>query len=209
MDKSKKSYIKKGERFNKLIVLERAKLSVDKILCRCDCGNEKRIIAEKVKGGRTKSCGCLIREKATKHGLSHHPLYKKIQGIIQRCHNENNTNCKYYKERGIIVCEEYKNNPEKFVKDSIELGWKPGLEPDRIDNDGIYIKDNIRYVTKKENNRNKRNNHLLTAFGETKTLVEWSEDDRCVVCYGTLSTRINKLKWNPKEAITTPSQKKK
>lgn len=31
-------------------------------ICRCDCGNEKEILAASVKRGATKSCGCLDRE---------------------------------------------------------------------------------------------------------------------------------------------------
>ena len=46
----------------------------------------------------------------------------------------------------------------------------------------------------------------LTAFGETKTVVEWSKDHRCQVCYSSLYQRISRLKWDPEVALTTAAQ---
>lgn len=46
----------------------------------------------------------------------------------------------------------------------------------------------------------------LTAFGETKSIAQWTRDSRCVVCYTTLLARltVNKKEkqWTPEEAIT-------
>jgi hypothetical protein len=70
-----------------------------------------------------------------------------------------------------------------------------------------YSPNNCCWVTPKKNNRNRRNNHLLTAFGETKTLVEWSEDSRCIVSQNTLHYRI-KAGMTAKQAITKPSTRR-
>lgn len=48
-------------------------------------------------------------------------------------------------------------------------------------------------------------NHHVTAFGETKTVVEWTEDPRCLVAYQTLLRRLNTRGWFPETAITTPA----
>jgi hypothetical protein len=37
----------------------------DRVLCRCDCGNERRIRFYKLVEGHTKSCGCLRRDRMT------------------------------------------------------------------------------------------------------------------------------------------------
>lgn len=59
-------------------------------------------------------------------------------------------------------------------------------------------------VTFKENQKKRWT--YYTAFGETKTIREWSEDIRCVVDYETLRGRL-KRKENPESAITTPLMK--
>ncbi len=59
-----------GQRFGRLTVLGEAKErgAADKIAwrCRCDCGNEVSVISGSLLRGRTKSCGCLNREKIAK-----------------------------------------------------------------------------------------------------------------------------------------------
>lgn len=62
------------------------------------------------------------------------------------------------------------------------------------------------WVEPKFNMRNKSTNHFVTAFGETKTLIEWSEDSRCVVDYHRMKTRIIRDKWTAERAITTPGR---
>lgn len=54
-----------GQRFGKLIVLDRVKIK-DKSttwLCQCDCGNKVIVRNDHLKDGSTKSCGCLNQEK--------------------------------------------------------------------------------------------------------------------------------------------------
>lgn len=56
-----------GQRFGRLIVLEKVKNEKEKAhelkwRCLCDCGNEKIVIGCKLRNGTTKSCGCLWRE---------------------------------------------------------------------------------------------------------------------------------------------------
>lgn len=100
--------------------------------------------------------------------------------------------------------EKWLKEPGEFCKWALANGYRPGLFIDRIDNDGHYEPDNCRFVSRKVNNNNKRNNRLLCAFGEVKTLAQWAEDARCSVSYSTLIQRINKLAWEVEHAITTP-----
>ena len=59
-----------GQKFERLLVLKYdegvSKLKgCDCYLCRCDCDTEKVISGRNLRDSRTKSCGCLNREKAT------------------------------------------------------------------------------------------------------------------------------------------------
>lgn len=57
-----------GQRFGRWVVLgdfgSRQKTSV-KWRCRCDCGNERDIFIGNLKDGKSKSCGCLMREQSS------------------------------------------------------------------------------------------------------------------------------------------------
>lgn len=44
---------------------------------------------------------------------------------------------------------------------------------------------------------------FLTAFGETKQISKWEEDDRCKVTRNALKHRVNDLRWSVEESITT------
>lgn len=49
-----------------------------------------------------------------------------------------------------------------------------------------------------------RDSHYLTAFGETKRIYEWPNDDRCIVEYIDLYNRTIVGNWEPEKALTTP-----
>lgn len=50
-----------GKKFNMLTIIQ--ELGGNKVLCKCDCGNEKVINKDNVKSGKVMSCGCLLRKK--------------------------------------------------------------------------------------------------------------------------------------------------
>ena len=61
-----------GQRFGKLIILERAendKFGKTRWLCQCDCGNIIERTGRQVKRGNTQSCGCLKREKLIQRNI--------------------------------------------------------------------------------------------------------------------------------------------
>lgn len=56
-------------------------------------------------------------------------------------------------------------------------GWQPGLTIDRIDNDKGYSPNNCRWVTKKENNRNRKCVNYYDWHGEKLTLGQIAEKE--------------------------------
>lgn len=57
--------VQAGERFGRLVVVRRAADGARRkvrFLCRCDCGNDVTVLADSLRNGTTKSCGCLRRE---------------------------------------------------------------------------------------------------------------------------------------------------
>ncbi len=110
---------------------------------------------------------------------------------------------KWYSDRGITICEEWKNSFTQFLADMGEA--PPGMELDRIDNNGNYCKENCRWVTHLDNSRNKAKVRLLTINGVTKPLVVWAEEHGFigVIPYGAVYRRL-KRGW-PIEKLFLPS----
>jgi hypothetical protein len=124
-------------------------------LYECSCGTIKEVNMDSVKRGLSKSCGCNRRKTGNpnfQHGLSHHPLMGVWNGIIQRCTNPNNNRYNRYGGRGIKLCKRWQSFIN-FYTDVI-ADYKPGLQIDRIDNDGDYEPGNTRWVSQTINIRN-------------------------------------------------------
>lgn len=180
-------------------------------LCRCRCGNVRRVIAQNLVNGGSKSCGCLhseiivARNKArTAHGMGGTSKYDVWQGMLRRCSDLGNKN---YGARGIKVCSFIAQHPshiEKVAGERPRLNRKREFSIDRIDNNGNYSCGscveclkmkwpmNLRWVTQKVQCRNFRKNRLITIKGITKCLAEWCELSG--LKYGTILMRI-KLGW--------------
>lgn len=169
-----------GMTFNKLTVLEQSATSENKKLhyrCACECGSLSIVDGAALRSGNTKSCGChrkaVSSDKAFKHGYVGTKTYGVWESIKKRCLDTKNRSYKNYGGRGITICDEWKNNFLSFLKDMGEAPEKCVI--DRIDNDKSYEPGNCRWITQKENCRNKRNNIYLTFSGEKRLLVEWAE----------------------------------
>lgn len=169
-----------GQRFGKLVVLQRAENKGIHAawICRCDCGNEKVVNSTRLITEKTKSCGCLFRkvhaEKKTTHGKSNTRLYRLWIGMKTRCYNPNDKRYNDYGGRGIKICGEWLEDFTAFYDWAMANGYSDGLSIDRIDNNRGYSPDNCRWQTMTEQAGNKRTSRNLTLDGETHTLAEWS-----------------------------------
>jgi hypothetical protein len=192
-----------GQRFGKLTVLEQAPTQGKRsmIKCACDCGNICVVRQDSVLMGKTQSCGCLQKEAVrvcnTKHGMYNTRLYRIWVGMLQRCENSQNPNFKRYGARGISVTKEW-HDFEMFRDWALNTGYSDILEIDRIDNNGNYEPVNCQWVTHSKNNRNKRNNRLVTVGGRTQSLTEWAVETGMPV--KRLANRIERG-WDPERAI--------
>ena len=101
-------------------------------------------------------------------------IYTMWSNMIRRCYKEDDISYKNYGYRGIRVCNEWLNY-EKFKIYIENSDYELGLSIDRIDNDGDYEPNNCRFVDKKAQCNNKRNNVLHTYKGETMTLPLFCE----------------------------------
>lgn len=120
--------------------------------CKCDCGNIHRARIDNLKSGKTAMCVECGKQKNTTHGLSGTPFYSVYRALKERCEKESHPAYTNYGGRGI---KNLWDSFEDFMEDMYS-SYSEGLEIDRIDNDGNYCKENCRWVTRSENQSNKR-----------------------------------------------------
>jgi hypothetical protein len=132
-----------------------------------------------------------------KKGTREFATFIAWQSMIWRCTNMARKDYPSYGGRGIKVCDRW-SSYECFLED---MGLKPdGMSLDRIDNEDGYDPGNCRWATAKQQSRNKRSNTVITAYGMTMTLVEWSE--KVGIPRDTLSLRVKA--WGPEAAMVMP-----
>lgn len=109
---------------------------------------------------------------ARTHGLTGTPEYFAWQNMIRRCHQPKTASYKYYGERGIRVCDRWRN----FANFIHDMGLKPFLSAqiDRKDNSGDYEPGNCRWVDLITQGSNRRNNCFIDINGEVATISEWA-----------------------------------
>ena len=110
----------------------------------------------------------------TIHGMSHSRLYHIWNAMRQRCENPNAISYKYYGEKGIFVCEEWKKF-SNFCAWALSNGYNDNLTIDRINSNGNYEPSNCKWATNKEQQNHTSYNHLLTHCGETHNITQWAE----------------------------------
>ena len=161
-----------GRKFGKLTVLkEDGKTKKElKYYCECDCGNFITRVGYALRHGTATSCGCGRKEINVTHGMTDTRIYRIWKHILSRCINKNAHAYSDYGGRGIVICDEWKNNFKVFYEWSINNNYKDILTIDRIDNNGNYEPNNCRWATSIEQANNKRNNVLVDYMGEYITL---------------------------------------
>ena len=170
-----------NKKFGKLKVISLDKIKNHKAywICKCDCGNEKSIMANSLTSGKTKSCGCLAKSNfyklITKHGDCKTKLYHCWLNMKNRCYNPNSVDSKWYFEKGISICDEwmdYKN----FKIWASQNGYKDGLTIERLDVNKNYCPENCTWIERNKQNNNKSDSRFITYNGQKKCLAEWIKE---------------------------------
>lgn len=201
-----------GRQFGKLIVTEIGRgagkdSSHYYCFCVCECGTEIVTKIEYLKKRKRETCGCQstgYRKPFVKHGKSKTRLYHIWNGMISRCYFPKDSHHKYYGGKGIYVEKTWREDFLAFQAWAETNGYKDSLTLDRIDGNKSYTPDNCRWATVEVQNTNKINRLYLTAFGETKSLDDWSRDPRTKVGSSQIRHRVKRYKWGVERALTTP-----
>lgn len=197
-----------NQKFGRLTAIKMIKRENHKTywLFKCECGNEIVIPFTYVTTGDCKSCGCYRKEKCKDnakrtHNMSKTRMYRIWTHMKKRCYDVNAQAYMNYGDRGIKVCNEWKNNFINFYNWAINNGYREDLSIDRIDVNGNYEPSNCRWATIKEQNNNMRRNHWIYYNDEKLTMKQFSE--KYNIPYDLVKNRI-RYKWSIERIINTP-----
>lgn len=177
-------------------------------LCRCDCGNNTKVCASRLRNGGSGSCGCFRSEKTmerlTIHGHNRKGgrtgTHRSWANMLNRCRNEKSSDYHRYGGRGISVCEEW-SKFENFLADMGECPSKL-YSIDRKDFNGNYEPNNCRWATKSVQANNTRTNVFITYNGKRQTVTQWERE--LGFKENVIWARLNKLGWTLEKAMTHP-----
>ena len=172
------SYFSPGHRFGRLTAVSSCGPYTK---CRCDCGAERLFRNDRLKSGKTKSCGCLradLREAQKKprapalarpqRSATEKKLAAVHSAMMQRCYNPRNEAFAYYGGRGIEVCLRW-HDCGAFITDMFPT-YKAGKWLERVDNDLGYSPENCVFATPFQQSKNRRNTIF---FPHGITLAGW------------------------------------
>lgn len=176
----------KGQTFNYLTIIEDwiIKTNKDKVLVKCCCWKEKRIVLNNIISWWVKSCWCkkseIISNTNTKHWMwSLHWIYNIFRWMKARCENKNSKDYNRYWERWIKCLwqsfEEFYRDMWKSYEEHCDKFWKKNTTIDRIDNNWNYCKENCRRATRKVQANNRRDNHIIFYYWKKYTITELSK----------------------------------
>ncbi len=194
-----KKYATAGDIYGRLTLIDRSHSDAAKNIvwkCQCSCGETSFVRTRDLTTGKTKSCGCLRRERAAETRLKHghakasgdSRIYMIWTKMIGRCHTPSGKDYPYYGARGITVCDRWRNSFEAFLEDMGEP--EVGMSLDREDNDKGYSPENCSWKTHLEQMNNKRSNVVLVTDHGDMTIAQFARHHG--LKYGTTQKQVKR-----------------
>lgn len=171
----------RGQRFGRLVAIEHVGFASNRVTlwrCKCDCGNETIVRQGNLNSGTTRSCGCLdidrTKEANTTHGQSHTRIFNIWSKIKERCYNPKRPAYKNYGGKGVVMCDEWRNDFQIFYNWAMTNGYQDDLTIDRINSNGNYEPSNCRWLTLSENVRFRNATVFITVGELSLTIHDWA-----------------------------------
>ena len=167
----------KGEIFNNLKVIEfkEIKNSNSHWICECLlCGSSTIVSRPNLRSGNTTDCGCIKSKKLSLASIKHGKSSSKTWNSWIRMKRRLRQGDKHSPIYGKIGMQDSWNSFENFL---LDMGERPeGMTLDRIDNTKGYYKENCRWATQAQQNRNRSTNVILTFDGKSMCATDWASE---------------------------------
>lgn len=170
-------------------------------MCVCDCGVRKPVLGTHLRAGRSAGCrscsGAKISKSKTIHGECGCRTYSCWMNMRSRAASNKTLEARRYAIRNIPVCPAW-SSYKSFVAD---MGHCPSDTHtiDRIDNTRGYSKENCRWATQTQQQRNKSSNRIVDYCGEALCVSEFAE--RLRLPYRLVADRI-RSGWTTEQIAT-------
>lgn len=138
--------------------------------------------------------------------MSYTRLYRIWVDMKARCSIKSMPNYYLYGGKGISVCDEWNDSFENFHQWAIRNGYKDTLTIDRMDNSKNYFPENCRWVTAKEQARNRSTNRIViitNASGEDEKIALPYAAERYGKSLDLVRSRLA-IGWDIMKALETP-----
>lgn len=154
-----------GRTFGRWLVLGQAEDYIDRngkrhamwrCICSCKDATEKDVNQRNLKNGTSQSCGCLHREMMSEifstHKMTDSRLYYIWKGMNARCYVKSHNRYEHYGAKGIVVCDEWKNDFQAFYDWAMQNGYDENAlrnecTIERNDVNGNYCPENCRFAS--------------------------------------------------------------
>lgn len=205
----RKLQINIGDKYNRLTVVETGLYKGPRraVRCICSCGKETVVTCSRLINGKIKSCGCLqvesVKKRNFKHGASHTRLHNIWMAMKNRCYNSNYKWFMNYGGRGIIVCDEWRDDFTMFSDWALSNGYQDTLTIERIDVNGNYCPDNCTWILLEQQPLNQRGRVNKYTNGERIHMGELARQNGLTYCclYQRLSSGMTL-----EEALSKPAR---
>ena len=145
----------------------------------------------------------------------HSRLSNIYHNMKKRCYYSNSKDYRNYGARGVTVCEEWLNTNRAgtrnctagflaFQKWALANGYTDNLTLDRIDNNKGYYPENCRWITKREQENNRRDNLYISYRGKEQSLSDWCRELN--LGYERTYRRIHDSGWSVEKAFELVSE---
>lgn len=192
-----------GQRFGALTVLSRApndERGAAMWLCKCDCGNEDVFGGSRLRTNTRTHCWNPVHKvRGESLTVEYKSEYRSWTNMRDRCLNPTHKKYPIYGGRGITIDPRW----DTFKNFMLDMGRKPDprFTIEREDVNGNYEPKNCKWISRKDQGRNKRNSVFVTYNGKRMLLIDLVEElglSRNIV-YQRL-----KLGWTLAQAIALP-----
>ena len=136
-----------------------------------------------------------------RHGMCRSRQYRIWRGMVNRCYRKQEVNYARYGGKGITVCDEWRKTFQAFWAD-MGPSYFEGATIERRDNTKGYSKENCRWATPAEQNRNKGSVRRFDYHGQKLTIADVAKLGD--IPHRTAYARLVRYGWNVARCINTP-----